>query len=81
MNLAYGLVGILYSLLVSYLRTATKNLGSAAQDMTAEAIENTVFIKAMGWFPWYFSITVIVVLAYGAWRLYLHKDSRNRIDA
>ena len=81
MNLAYGLVGILYSLLVSYLRTATKNLGSAAQDMTAEAIENTVFIKAMGWFPWYFSITVFVVLAYGAWRLYLHKNSRKRIDA
>jgi MFS family permease len=80
MNLAYGLVGISYSFLVGYLRTNVNDLGAVAHKLTPEAIENTVFVKAMGWFPWYFSLTVAAVLAYGAWQRHKHKDNRNRMS-
>jgi MFS family permease len=80
MNLAYGFVGISYSLLVGYLRSNMNGLGTVAQQLTYEAIENTVFVKAMGWFPWYFSLTVAAVLAYGAWQRHEHKDSKNQLS-
>ena len=80
MNLAYGLVGILYSLLVGYLRTTTERLDQKSVELTSEAIEKAVFIESMGWFPWYFSATAFLVFAYGGWRLYLQKGSRNQIS-
>jgi len=76
MNLAYGLVGILYSLLVGFLRTNVESSGAHAHELTAEAIENVVFVKAMGWFPLYFSLTVAIVLVYGAWQRNFHKGGR-----
>ena len=78
MNLAYGLVGILYSFLVAYLRSMTEREDQKSIELTSEAIENAVFIESMGWFPWYFSATALVVFAYGAWRRNLQKDSRNQ---
>ena len=78
MNLAYGVVGILYSLLVAYLRADVSGSGAQAQELTAEAIENMVFIKAMGWFPWYFSLTVAAVLIYGVWQRNARKNSQRR---
>jgi MFS family permease len=81
MNLAYGIVGILYSVLVGYLRSMTGGAGQKTVDLASEAIENAVFIESMAWFPWYFSVTVLVVFAYGGWRLYIQKDSRNRMPS
>ena len=78
MNLAYGLVGILYSLLVAHLRSMTERDDQKSIELTSQAIENAVFIESMGWFPWYFSATVLVVFAYGAWQRYLQKNSRNQ---
>ena len=78
MNLAYGVVGILYSLLVAYLRANVSGSDAQAQELTAEAIENMVFVKAMGWFPWYFSLTVAVVLVYGVWQRNARKKSQRR---
>jgi MFS family permease len=79
MNLAYGLVGILYSLLVRYLRSTPDRLDQKGVELSSEAMEGAVFIESMGWFPWYFSVTTFLVLAYGGWRLYRQKDSRNQI--
>ncbi len=78
MNLAYGIVGILYSLLVAYLRANVSGSDALAQELTAEAIENMVFVKAMGWFPWYFSLTVAVVMVYGVWQRNARKKSQRR---
>lgn len=80
MNLAYGFVGISYSLLVGYLRSNMNDLGAVAQQLTPEAIENAVFVQAMGWFPWYFGLTVTAVLTYGVWQRHEHKDSKNRLS-
>jgi MFS family permease len=65
-NLAYGLIGVLYSLLLAYLRSGV----SAGQPEISEAqLENLVFIKSIAWFPGYFLLTMGAVLAYARWRL------------
>ena len=65
-NLAYGLIGVLYSLLLAYLRAGV----SAGQPEISEAqLENLVFIKSIAWFPGYFLLTMGAVLAYARWRL------------
>ena len=65
-NLAYGLAGILYSLLLAFLRSRTT---ASQPDIAAENLENLVFIESYSWFPWYFIVTMIVVLLYAKRRL------------
>lgn len=59
-NLAYGSVGILYSLLVYQLRTK-----QATQGVSNETIEATLFQNALGYFPSYFAVAFCLVLLYG----------------
>ena len=81
MNLAYGLLGIFYSLLSASLRLNPDLIGPPAIDGSPEAIEKAVFVETMTWFPWYFSLTVALVVVYGAWRLRSTKDSGNNPPA
>ena len=61
-NLAYGIFGILYSILVATLRS---DMTISDPQGAGQALDNLVFIKSMEWFPWYFLITwaVLVILA------------------
>lgn len=59
LNLAYGIVGILYSLLVAFLR---RDLSTAHPGIIADTLENMVFIKSIGWFPLYFLLTFAVLI-------------------
>ena len=61
-NLAYGLIGILYSLLLAGLRSNFANLADTP-------LENAVFIDAMAWFPWYFLATIVLLVPIAAWLL------------
>ncbi len=65
-NLAYGLIGVLYSLLLAFLRPSiiTSNPGIGRQ-----ALENQVFIKSMAWFPWYFLVTMAALVIFARWQL------------
>jgi hypothetical protein len=65
-NLAYGLIGLLYSILLSFLRP---QIAASVPDITRINLENAVFIESMGWFPWYFLLTMIVLLAVAHWQL------------
>lgn len=58
-NLAYGLIGIFYSLLLAGLRS---NTVAVDPQLTAGALENTVFVASIGWFPWYFLCTLVILL-------------------
>jgi MFS family permease len=58
-NLAYGVIGILYALLLAALRP---RVAASHPDLTAIALENSVFMESMGWFPWYFLVTLVLVL-------------------
>ena len=65
-NLAYGVVGILYALLLAALRP---QLATSQPDLTPSALENLVFMKSYGWFPWYFLVTMAVLLVIARWQL------------
>lgn len=56
LNLAYGLIGILYSVLVAVLRSG------AEPGLSSELIENRVFVASMGWFPWTFAVLTLALL-------------------
>lgn len=58
-NLAYGLIGVLYSILLAFLRP---QLAASDPGLSRLGLENAVFIESMGWFPWYFVLTLAVLL-------------------
>jgi hypothetical protein len=58
-NLAYGLIGVLYSILLAFLRP---QLVAIHPGMDRLELENAVFIESMGWFPWYFAVTLVGLL-------------------
>ncbi len=49
-NLAYGLIGILFAVLISRLRTSIKE---GSPELSTALIENEAFRQSFGWFPWY----------------------------
>lgn len=59
-NLAYGGVGLLYSLLVYQLRR-----GESSSGLEAEELDAALFKGALGYFPAYFVVVFIATLAYG----------------
>ena len=65
-NLAYGLIGVLYSVLLVFLRP---QLAASHPDLSRAGIENLVFIKSIGWFPWYFLLTLAALLIVARWQL------------
>ncbi len=68
-NLAYGLIGILYSLLLSYLRSRS------ATGAGAVSVENAIFIRSITWFPWYFLLMLSAFYLFARWQLKMHGTS------
>jgi len=65
-NLAYGIIGVLFSFLLFILRSR------AVADNTqiaGQGIENRIFIESISWFPWYFIITIAALLLFSRWKL------------
>jgi hypothetical protein len=73
-NLAYGLIGILYSVLLAFLRSRAS--GPLIQ---GEALENLVFIESISWFPWYFVFTFLTLVLFAKWKL-RHTDEHKVVD-
>jgi hypothetical protein len=73
-NLAYGIIGVLYSVLLVFLRP---KIAASNPDLSRAAIENLVFIKSLGWFPWYFLLTLALLLLVSRWQLQ-HTDIYKR---
>ena len=73
MNLAYGLIGILYSLVSADQRSRSvpANPGLAGADL-----ERAVFIQTFDYFPGYFLIVFLAFLAVGAWMMRGADDDR-----
>jgi len=51
LNLSYGLVGLLYSALLAFLRPQVSEL---YPDAGPQPLENLLFIASLQWFPWVF---------------------------
>lgn len=65
-NLAYGLVGVLYSLLLAYL---SSEVTADRPEISGVQLENLVFVKSIAWFPGYFLLTLLTVLVFARWLL------------
>jgi MFS family permease len=65
-NLAYGLIGVLYSILLALLRP---RIAATIPGLNRLDLENAVFIESLGWFPWYFVLTVAALLMVARWQL------------
>jgi len=65
-NLAYGLIGVLYSILLALLRP---RIAASIPGLNRLNLENAVFIESMAWFPWYFVLTVAALLLVARWQL------------
>ena len=65
-NLAYGLIGLLYSLLLAVLRSrALEN----QLNLDGQSLENVLFTKSISFFPWYFLLTFIALCLFARWKL------------
>ena len=74
-NLAYGFICLSYAILLSMLRT---RVSETASTITGQALENTVFIQSLEWFPWYFTLTLFILLFFAAWQLKHSKEYQKR---
>lgn len=62
-NLAYGVVGILFAVLMQYQREAIQQTG---HNLTEQMIENLAFKNTIFWSPWYGGLLTILLIAYSA---------------
>ena len=63
MNLGYGGIGILYSLLLAHLRG---QISPEQGKLAEETIKNMVFVNSLPWFSWYFAVCLVVLLFFFA---------------
>ena len=64
LNLAYGGLGLFYSLLVAVLRREREFTSTVGGNHHQE-----VFVDALAWFPWYFLASFIALLIFGGFHL------------
>lgn len=69
-NLAYGIIGILFAILMRYQRSA---LADNTTTIPPEFIEDKAFQATIGWFPWYSLLLIALMILYA---LYLLKGTR-----
>ncbi len=65
-NLAYGLIGIFFAVLIQYQKGRGQNIHP---DWQPDSIANFAFISAIDWFPWYTIIALSMVIIYCSFKL------------
>jgi MFS family permease len=70
-NLAYGLIGIAYSLLLAFLRSDVQRTQIG---ISGDALQNVVFTASISWFPWYFIVLLVPMLVFA--RRQLRENTR-----
>jgi MFS family permease len=64
-NLAYGIIGFLFALLITRLRDGAK---ANYPDWSGPVLEGFAFQQAIGWFPWYTVIGLALTLLFCSYR-------------
>lgn len=72
-NLSYGLLGMLYSVLLSFYR---KGVSTDQAVAGANSIENNIFMDSFVWFPVSFTILFTVVFLLSFWLLHRSKGKQ-----
>ena len=73
-NLAYGLIGILFAVLVAELRSGAPGTAAAPPLPPADA----AFIGAIGWLPWYALVVLLPIIVVFTLRLRHSEEIRRR---
>ena len=60
-NLAYGLIGFLFALLIRYQQATIR---TEHHGLSQSAIEDLAFQNAIGWFPWYTIVCLALTILY-----------------
>ncbi|MCK5516556.1 MAG: MFS transporter [Desulfobulbaceae bacterium] len=71
-NLAYGLIGIFFALLIQFQKGKAQNIHP---DWQPDGIANFAFMSAIDWFPWYAILTLGIVIIYCGLRLQKSQNS------
>ena len=61
-NFAYGLIGILYSLVLAVERG---RLDKQTLVPGGFSLDDAVFIRSLQWFPWYFLVLIVIFCWFG----------------
>jgi MFS family permease len=73
LNLAYGAIGLLYSLFVAGLRSNVLENGSCPDE---QGIADVVFYQSLKWSPVYFIAIVTALLLFARWKLRYSQDHK-----
>ena len=60
-NIAYGVIGIFYSLLIMGIK-ADKEIDPANGEIPT-AVQQSIYVEALAWFPGYFLVTLLIFVA------------------
>lgn len=71
LNLGYGGIGLLYALLLAFLRSQAQQ---AQPDIADAVLKNQVFVDSLPWFAGYFGLFLCVLLLL-SWRMLRKKDA------
>jgi len=77
LNLAYGCIGMLYSLLLMTLRNQTPAATALQKGLVDE---NMIFTASLAWFPWYFAVMTLAVLFFARWQMRGSGDHKKQTD-
>ena len=58
-NLSYGAVSLLYSGLIAWIKTGQPKPPGEGRNLSEQ---EAVFVESLGWFPWYFLCSLVLVL-------------------
>ena len=58
-NLSYGAVSLLYSGLIAWIKTGQPKPPGEGRNLSEQ---EAVFVESLGWFPWYFLSSLVLVL-------------------
>jgi MFS family permease len=74
-NLFYGLMGVLYSILLAWLKP---RVSATQTEIDPQQLESLVFIRSFQWFPWVFLIGLAIFIVFATYQLRsssVHKET------
>jgi hypothetical protein len=74
-NMAYGAVGLLYSLLIAFLGP---QVVKTHPHLSGDPLEDAIFVESLSLFPWYFLLILTALMIFAHWHL-RHTDEHKRV--
>ena len=73
-NVSYGAVSLLYSSLIAWIKTQERQVQLIRPELSEQ---EAVFVEALGWFPWYFLVTLLGTVLFFRFRFPKNRSTTN----